>query len=338
MDLQPVGRAAYARTPFFESGAMQQQENVELTPPEHLLTQIEVCPLCGSNQTSLARTERHNFPPDDYFRPYSEVPIRLKRCSSCDFVFVDALPKDPSFFEHHYSKDRDWAYEFSFHGKVAIGQDVRRRILRYVSGGKLLDVGAWSGTLIAELRNDFEVHGVEINPHAAAYARKQGFDVRTGAFGAVDLSDIAPFDVITFIDVLEHIPQPGGIVEQAHSLLRPGGLIAIKVPHFAAQALKQTTLQRLGVSHDGVAQNYSHINHFSPASLRVILEQRGFDVLEVSGAQVENWNLAAPAPTTVRAKRLFHNIVRGVATETLNGLTRLGVPCALNIQAVARKR
>ncbi len=337
MDLQPVQRAAYAPAPF-ESGTMQQQENVEYTPPEHLLTQIDSCPLCGSKKTSLARTERHNFPPDEYFRQYSEVPIRLKRCNSCDFVFVDALPKDPNFFEHQYRQDRDWAYEFSFHGKVAIAQDVRRRILRYVSGGKLLDVGAWSGTLISGLRNDFEVHGVEINPHAAAYAREQGFDVRTGAFGTVVLSDIAPFDVITFIDVLEHIPQPGGIVEQARDVLRPGGLMVIKVPHFAAQAVKQTTLQRLGLSDEGVAQNYSHINHFSPASLRLILEQRGFDVLEVSGAQVETWNLSAPASTAVRATRLFKNIARGVATETLNGLTRLGVPCALNIQAVARKR
>jgi 2-polyprenyl-3-methyl-5-hydroxy-6-metoxy-1,4-benzoquinol methylase len=317
---------------------MQQQENVAYTPPEHLLTQIHSCPLCGSNKTSLARTERHNFPPDEYFRQYAQVPIRLKRCNSCDFVFVDALPKDPGFFEHYYSKDRDWDYEFTFHGKVAIAEDVRRRILRYVSGGKLLDVGAWSGTLIAALRNDFEVHGVEINAHAAGYARKQGLDVRTGAFGTVDLSDIAPFDVITFIDVLEHLPQPGGIVEQARDLLRPSGLIVIKVPHFAAQAAKQTTLQRLHLSEEGVAQNYAHINHFSPGSLRAILEQRGFDVLEVSGAQVENWNLAAPAPTKVRAKRLLQNLVRRFATETLNGLTRLGAPCALNIQAVARKR
>jgi 2-polyprenyl-3-methyl-5-hydroxy-6-metoxy-1,4-benzoquinol methylase len=316
----------------------QQQENVAYSPPEHLLTPIHSCPLCGSNKTSLARTERHNFPPDEYFQQYAEVPIRLKRCNSCDFVFVDALPKDPLFYARHYSKDRDWEYEFRFHGKVAIAQDVRRRILRYLSGGKLLDVGAWSGTLISGLRNDFEVHGVEINAHAAAYAREQGLDVRTGAFGTVDLSDVSPFDVITFIDVLEHIPQPGGIVEQARELIRPGGLIVIKVPHFAAQAAKQTTLQRLRLSDEGVAQNYSHINHFSPASLRAILERRGFDVLEVSGAQVENWNLSAPAATTVKAKRLFHNIVRGVATETLNGLTRLGVPCAFNIQAIARKR
>jgi 2-polyprenyl-3-methyl-5-hydroxy-6-metoxy-1,4-benzoquinol methylase len=315
-----------------------QTEAVNHASSEQLLTPIEVCPLCGSGETSLARTERHNFPPDDYFRAYSQSPINLRRCASCDFVFVDALPNDPTFYNRHYSKDRDWDYEFKFHGKVAIGQDVRKRIRRYVSGGKLLDVGAWSGTLISELRGDFTVHGVEINPHAAAYARQQGFDVRTGAFGQVDLSDLAPFDVITFVDVLEHIPQPGRIIEQARELLRPGGLIVIKVPHFDAQAVKQTALGRLGLSKEGVAQNYSHINHFSPSSLRSALQGRGFDVLDVSGAQVEMWNLSAPGPTPVRAKRLLRNLVRGAGTQTLNGLTRLGVPCALNIQAVARKQ
>jgi SAM-dependent methyltransferase len=300
-----------------------QSEAVNHVSPEQLLTPVEVCPLCMSGQTSLARTERHNFPPDDYYRAYSQSPINLRRCTSCDFVFVDALPKDPTFYDHLYSQDRDWAYEFKFHGKFAIAQDVKKRILRYLPSGKLLDVGAWSGTLITELRDNFTVHGVEINPHAAACARQQGFDVRTGAFGQVDLSDIAPFDVITFID---------------RELLRPGGLIVIKVPHFDAQAVKQTALGRLGLSQEGVAQNYSHINHFSPTSLRSALRARGFDVLDVSGAQVEMWNLSAPAPTQVRAKRLVRNLARGVGTRTLNGLTRLGVPCALNIQAVARKR
>lgn len=304
---------------------------------EPLLRLVDRCPLCGGGETSLARSERHNFPPDEYFHAYSQSSINLRRCGACDFVFVDALPTDPAFYERRYSKDRDWAYEFKFHGKVAIAQDVRERILRHLPGGKLLDVGAWIGTLISELQPHFDVHGVEINPHAAAYARKQGFDVRTGAFGRVDLSDLAPLDVVTFIDVLEHIPQPGRIIEQAHELLRSGGLIVIKVPHFDAQAFKQTALRGLRLSQEGVAQNYSHINHFSPASLRSALQTRGFDVLEVSGAQVEMWNLSAPAPTPVRAGRLLRNVVRGVGTRTLNGLTRLGVACALNIQAVARK-
>jgi 2-polyprenyl-3-methyl-5-hydroxy-6-metoxy-1,4-benzoquinol methylase len=282
--------------------------------------------------------ERHNFPADDYFKPYSEVAIELRRCHACDFVFVESLPRDPSFFEHFYTHDRDWSYEFSYHGKGAIAEDVRRRILRHVQAGKLLDVGAWSGTLLWALRGQFEVHGVELNAHAALYARERGLDVRTGAFGSVDLSDLTPLDVITFIDVLEHIPEPGRVIEQARELLGPGGLILIKVPHFAAQAAKQTALQRLGLSREGVAQNYAHINHFSPRSLRLALTRRGFDVLEVTGAQVENWNMSAPAPAHLRARRLCQNLIRGAVTQTLNGLTHVGLPCALNIQALARKR
>jgi 2-polyprenyl-3-methyl-5-hydroxy-6-metoxy-1,4-benzoquinol methylase len=305
---------------------------------EPLLERTEACPLCGGRETSLARTERHNFPADDYFEPYAAVTIELRRCHACDFVFVESLPRDPSFFEHFYTHDRDWQFEFSYHGKGAIARDVKRRILRHVRTGKLLDVGAWSGTLLSALRGQFEVHGVELNPHAARYAREQGFDVRTGAFGSVDLSELAPFDVITFIDVLEHIPQPGRVIDQARELLGPGGLILIKVPHFAAQAAKQTALQRLGLSREGVAQNYAHINHFSPRSLRLALERRGFDVLEVSGAQVEIWNLSAPAPALLRARRRWQNLIRGAVTQTLNGLTRVGLPCALNIQALARRR
>jgi hypothetical protein len=61
-------------------------------------------------------------------------------------------------------------------------------------------------------------------------------------------------------------------------------------------------------------------------------------VIEVTGAQVEIWNLSAPAPAQLRARRLCQNLIRGAVTRTLNGLTHVGLPCALNIQALARKR
>ncbi len=303
-----------------------------------LLRRIDRCPLCDGQELEVVRSEKHDFPPDDFFRPYAQYPIELRQCARCEFVFVDAVPIQRDFYERHYSHDLDWYSEFNYHGKKLIAADIRSRLQTYGARGKLLDIGAWAGTLLAALSDRFETHGVEINDNAAAYAREQGFDVRTGSFGDVDLSALAPFDVVTLIDVLEHLPHPHAVLAQVERVLRPGGIVAIKVPHYFAQAAKQDVLQRLRLSTLGVAQNYSHINHFSPKSLGFALESHGFEVLELVGAKAEIWSLEAPLPRRDKARRFFKNLVRNLGTESLNAVAALGLQCALNIQAIARKR
>ena len=41
------------------------------------------------------------------------------------------------------------------------------------------------------------------------------------------------YDLVSLFDVLEHIPRPQHLLREAHRLLRPGGLLVIKVPNAA---------------------------------------------------------------------------------------------------------
>jgi 2-polyprenyl-3-methyl-5-hydroxy-6-metoxy-1,4-benzoquinol methylase len=302
------------------------------------LRRLERCPLCESADARVVRTESHSFPPEAFFEPYTRRSVHLRRCGACDFVFVDELPTDPRFFEHIYASSADWDAELHHHGKRAIHADIKRRLLENGASGRLLDVGAFNGSLLHEFSDAFEVHGVEIGSAASADARSRGLDVRTGAFGTVDLGDLTPFDVVTFVDVLEHLPDPGRMISSAAEVLRQGGLLLIKVPHYRAQASKQDLLRRALLSTEGVAPNYVHINHFSPGSLGRCLEQRGFSVIELVGARAEEWNLEVPMEKQRRMRRRLANLARRATTAALNALMVAGVPVALNLQALARKR
>ncbi len=307
------------------------------TTAASLFREVAACPLCASKRRSLARVEQHHFPDDPFFAPYAMEPVELERCDDCEFVYVSRVPASPAFYEHLYNTAYDFEYEFRYHGKNAIQADIEQRISKYVDHGKLLDVGAWHGAFLAKLRGRFEVHGIELNAAAAAHAQSLGLRVQQGSFADIDFEGIAPFDVVTFIDVLEHLPEPGRMLDRARGLLRPGGLLVIKVPHFEAQARKQDLLQHLSVSREGVAQNYSHINHFSIASLSKALHTRDFMVREAGGAGVEVWNLAAPSAKSVRLRRAAVNLVRAGGTAAMNALERLGLPAALNIQVFATR-
>src|SRR6478609_4145323 len=104
---------------------------------EATFTHIDRCPICGGAERELAREEKGG---STYAGSAYGGRIRMQRCLACRFVYVDAIPKQSECYQGHYSYDLDWDYEFEFHGKRAINADIKKRILRYIHGGRLLDV------------------------------------------------------------------------------------------------------------------------------------------------------------------------------------------------------
>ena len=59
------------------------------------------------------------------------------------------------------------------------------------------------------------------------------------------MSDEGPFDVVLAGDVLEHVRDPGRVLEQARELLAPGGRLIVSVPNFGHWYVRLRTV--LGV-------------------------------------------------------------------------------------------
>lgn len=106
---------------------------------------------------------------------------------------------------------------------------------RYAGPGRLLDVGAGPGFLVAvAARRGWDAVGIDVNPWAAGYARSDvGVDVRCTT---LDDAGFEPgsFDAVTLMDVVEHVPDPDALLAQVARLVRPGGAVAILTPDAGA--------------------------------------------------------------------------------------------------------
>jgi SAM-dependent methyltransferase len=138
-----------------------------------------------------------------------------------------------------------------------------------------LDVGCMYGYLLDELgrRGCQRLQGIEISAGPAAATEARGIPVHRGGIEdyAVAHPEVA-FDAIFAQHVLEHVRDPASFLRAAHRLLRPGGKLAVAVPHLGART------QRLFSTAWGWYQVPAHLFHFSSEALRALLGGAGFTI------------------------------------------------------------
>jgi SAM-dependent methyltransferase len=102
--------------------------------------------------------------------------------------------------------------------------------VRALPGARILDVGAAHGWFVqAARRRGAEAIGIEPDAVVAAIAREAGVPVLLGRFPD-DLPPGETYDVITFNDVFEHLPDPDEVLDRCLERLRPGGCVVLNLP------------------------------------------------------------------------------------------------------------
>jgi len=301
------------------------------------------CWVCGGGSLAPlfeARFELSAFAGQDPpLAAYSGEPIGIRRCTACGFAQPAALPALDRYFDRIY--DQHWAghwveaehtatYKDDIFARVLAALDARVPPRRpgEAPARRLLDVGAHAGRLMSlAQRAGWGVEGIELNPRTAAQAAAStGALVHHGNIFSTEPR--APFDAVTLIDVLEHIPDPLCALRRVAGWIRPGGAIVIKVPNGAAQRLKELARARVRPGYrPTLADNLVHVNHFTPASLRLALERTGFTDARVTAAAPE-------MPEKGRLDRAVRRAVFFAARVTPGALS---TPLALNLQAIATR-
>lgn len=116
--------------------------------------------------------------------------------------------------------------------------------------GSLLDVGCNVGDLLLQCARHYpamRLAGIDVNAEAIAKARARlpSADLRVAEGERLPFAD-AGFDCVTCIEVLEHIPEGLRVaaVREMHRVLRPGGLLMLRVPHAGSFAFLDSNNMR----------------------------------------------------------------------------------------------
>lgn len=97
---------------------------------------------------------------------------------------------------------------------------------------RLLDVGCGTGTMLIHLRRYGCTYGVDMDHEAVGFCRERGLHTVAQAT-ALDLPyEDGAFDLVTFLDVLEHIPDQDSALVEARRVIRPGGFLMVAVPAY----------------------------------------------------------------------------------------------------------
>ena len=116
--------------------------------------------------------------------------------------------------------------------------------------------------------------GIEPSKSQAATCRQLGIEIIESTLEqARDLREIA--QVVASFETIEHVHSPRAFLKQCNQILTPGGILVLTCPNYEG-----FDIMTLGIHSDSL--DAEHINLFNPNSLRMLIEDNGFELIDQS--------------------------------------------------------
>lgn len=238
------------------------------------------CPLCGASHSTLLFRARDIL---------LSVPgeFAYVRCDHCGLAYLNPQPSPDELGPHyaelydsfqHASLRRGWARRLLVrHGF----RERQRQIERLKPGGNLLEVGAADGAFLHVLAESgrWNVTGVE----TSAVAVRTAWEVYGQELISAQLEEAGlprgHYDVVAMWDVLEHLPRPLAALREIRAVLKPDGLLLLRLP------LADAWDARLFGRHWAGWDAPHHLTVMGRSQLDSLLSKAGLRAVRVSGIQ-----------------------------------------------------
>lgn len=227
----------------------------------------DACRLCNSTEARLAAVV------DDH---------HYVRCAGCGVERMASYPTPTEIQEfyasgymikqfnnlgHHLHFTPEYR-ETYFAEKSLTFSDLRMDLAKY-KGKKLLDVGCANGQFLEyTAKFGIDATGIDISEEMVNSGRNAGLNCHVKDLFAME----GQFDILTYWDVIEHVPDPKAVLEKTRSLLAKGGEVILQTPctGMVSELFGDKWLYYLPVQ---------HLHLFSQDTLFKLLSDTGFSVV-----------------------------------------------------------
>lgn len=231
-------------------------------PKDQLI--LRACPVCDAHE--------YNFYANNDYLDYV-------KCNSCSLVYMNPAPNsnkvdggfqgEDELLTEYFSIIRQ--YKGALPSKPEPSSDIKLKDIYSIKpSGKLLDVGCSVGDFLHKAKYFYEVEGLEINPHTAAIA-EQHFKIHKHFLSELQLEPV--YDIVTLHQILYGVPDPVGLLNDIHAVLKEDGLLYINSPNADSYAME------LYAGKSCHLYGYTTLNVFNEQALHVLAEHTGFKVL-----------------------------------------------------------
>jgi SAM-dependent methyltransferase len=190
------------------------------------------CAICGTETASEelypANLDAASFTPEIFSarRLPDQMHYRMVQCSRCGLVRSDPVLGADALAELYRDSTFDYGEELDGL-RVTYSAALDRAAGRLESTRGLVDIGCGSGFVldVAQERGWTGVRGVEPSADAVAKAAPAIQPLIVQEMMGPGLFEPESMSAVTLFQVLDHMPDPAGLLRDCREILRPGGVI-----------------------------------------------------------------------------------------------------------------
>ncbi|MCK4817502.1 class I SAM-dependent methyltransferase, partial [bacterium] len=233
------------------------------------------CNCCGRNCTELVYKVKESFTKypieglNDYY-------FSIVRCLNCGLTYVNPRVKTEKLKEIY----KKWLIQENDFKQKDIDPWEDQFLIRLFSAlelvspmGSLLDIGCGWGQLIRFASSlGWKAEGLEIDKIRYDFCRVKGLNALNKDLNEANFSE-ETFDVVTAIQVLEHLSNPKGTIQLVHHILKRDGVFVIDVPNFRSLS----SIRHRANWH--IIHPVEHLYYYTYPVLKRMLTDSGFQIL-----------------------------------------------------------